>query len=128
MEQRGRGWLLGGAAALAVAAPTAAHAGYAFHRDHILGASLDMEANATAELDAIAAFAAATDEVLRLDAILSTWRADSELSALNASARFRASPDLFDVIAYGEGMRIATRGAFSPRLGAVTAFARAHAG
>lgn len=111
-------WLLGGAAALAWAGPGAAE-GYVAHRDHVLGTSLDIVANAGAE-SAASASAAALDEVLRLDAVLSGWRADSELAALNASSRFAASSDLFEIIAFGEEMRARTGGVFSPRLGLIT--------
>ncbi len=62
---------------------------------------------------------AALAEIARLDSVLSNWRDDSELAALNRSARFVASSDLYKLVAYGEDLRARTSGAFSPRLGAV---------
>lgn len=117
-----RGFLAAGAAA--AAAPWGQAWAGALHRDHVLGASFTMRVNGPAAQRA-AAERAALAEIARLDAVLSGWRADSELAALNASAAFRASPMLFHVIAYGEALRARSDGAFSPRLGAITARRRA---
>lgn len=104
--------LLLGAAAIA-AAPEAFAAEPAFHQDHVLGTSLDILVSGRGSAIAIAA---ARREIARLDEIFSLWRPDSELSALNASTRFRASPELFAVIREAERYRALTGGAFSPRL------------
>ncbi len=58
---------------------------------------------------------AAFDEIARLEAVLSDWRDDSELSRLNrgaASAPFPCSRDLFDFIAAAIGYNRMTGGAF----------------
>src|SRR5262245_47511536 len=75
-----------------------------FHEDHVLGTSLDvgMAGNADATPRALEA---AREEIARLDAIFSGWRDDSELTALNQSASFRASPDLFQVVSDAEYVR-----------------------
>jgi thiamine biosynthesis lipoprotein len=78
-----------------------------------------MTAVGGAAADAEAARAAALAEIARLDALLSGWRADSELARLNASRSHRASPDLFAVVARAEAWRLATDGAYDARLGRV---------
>jgi len=114
--------LMAGVSAVAVAgivAPApAATAGLRFHRDHVLGTSLDLLAVAPDEACARIAAGAAMAEIARLDRVLSAYRADSELTMLNAVAEHDASPDLFAVIAACERWRRDTDGAFSARLGA----------
>ncbi len=109
--------LLGGTAL--VAAPAGAPAIHLFHADHGLGPSLDATITALASPLAEAAMAAIHAEIARLEPILSGWRGDSELAALNGAPVFAASPDLFNVIAAGEAWRARSGGAFSPRLGAL---------
>lgn len=122
-----RSWLLATAAlAPAVLVQPAQAAVHRFHDDHVLGTSLDMlVVGADAESSA-RALAAAKAEIARLDRVLSGWRPDSELAALNASSGpFAASHDLYRVIDRCEGLRRASGGAFSARLGAVEAIWRA---
>ncbi len=107
--------LLGSAAVIAT--PAQASQSWRFHADHVLGTSLDMVVVAAEEKIAGFAVDVAQREIARLDAILSGWRSDSELSALNAASVFTASPDLFAVIAACEDWRAKTAGAFSARLG-----------
>ena len=109
--------LLGGAA---LAMPAQA-ASFAFHFDHVLGTSMDVVIVAADEKAAELATDAAMAEITRLDAILSGWRSDSELRALNSAMVFHASPDLFHVIRAGEKWRADTAGAFSLRLGRLDA-------
>ena len=105
-----------------VAAPSEAPARtWTFHLDHVLGASFDMAVDAASEAEAQFAFAAATGEIARLDRVLSGWRDDSELAALNQVASRRVSPDLFAVLTACESWRERTGGAFSARLGEVEA-------
>jgi thiamine biosynthesis lipoprotein len=62
-------------------------------------------------------FEAVFDEVARLEAVLSNWRDDSELSRLNAGAArapFRCSPDLFEAIVQSIAWAENTGGAFDP--------------
>jgi len=88
-----------------------------FHADHVLGTSLDLAVVATKPLAAALAIDAARTEIARLDEILSAWRSDSELMALNASPSLSVSPDLFAVIGLCETMRGITGGAYSARIG-----------
>ena len=90
---------------------------WAFHLDHVLGTSFDMAVAGTGRAEAEFAFAAATTEIARLDRVLSGWRDDSELSALNHTPHAQASSDLFAVLSACEAWRTQTGGAFSARLG-----------
>ncbi len=113
--------LLSGTALLS--APAQAVSGHAFHADHVLGTSLDVTITALAAPLAQAAMDAIHAEIARLEAVLSGWRDDSELSALNRAAVFNASPDLFRLIQAGEDWRNRSAGAFSIRLGSLAASA-----
>ena len=88
-----------------------------FHADHVLGTSLDLAVVAKKPLAAALAIDAARTEIARLDKILSAWRNDSELMALNASDSLAVSRELFAVIALCEKMRDATGSAYSARIG-----------
>jgi len=105
--------------AATIAPSAAASETWSFHLDHVLGSSFDMAVEAPREAEARFAFAAAVSEISRLEQVLSGWRDDSELAALNRSAGARVSPDLFNVIAACESWRARTGGAFSARLGAM---------
>jgi thiamine biosynthesis lipoprotein len=111
--------LLGSAAVAFQVAPAMASESWSFHYDHVLGTSLDIIAVATNEKFAQAAADAASSTIQRLESLLSGWRDDSELSALNRASEFSASTDLFQVIAACERWRAETGGAFSARLGGV---------
>lgn len=127
MDGRGQfGALLAGAglSALAAAPAQAEVQAYRFHASHVLGTSLDLLAVAPDRATALVAAQAARDEIDRLDAVLSGWRADSELSALNAAGTMRVSADLYRVLAACERWRETTAGAFDGRLGAVLALWR----
>ena len=93
----------------------------ALHKDHILGTSLDMLALSATLNQTQRAFTAAIAEINRLDRILSTYRADSEISALNNVANdgksVAVSADLFSVIDACEAWRNQSGGAFSGRMG-----------
>lgn len=107
-------------AATAVApTPPAEPATHRFHADHVLGTSLDMAVAGASETQARFAFAAAQAEIARLDRVLSAWRADSELSALNRSPGGPVSEELFQVIGACETWRLRSDGAFSARLGVI---------
>lgn len=90
------------------------------HDDHVLGTSLDVTVVARTEVAATLAANAIRAEIDRLDRIFSGWRADSELSALNARDVHVASPELFSLLSSAEAWRAGTDGAFDARLGAVT--------
>lgn len=107
--------LLSGTALLST--PAQAVSVHAFHADHVLGTSLDVTITALAAPLAQAAMAAIHAEIARLETVLSGWRDDSELAALNRASVFHASPDLFRLIEAGESWRSRSGGAFSTRLG-----------
>jgi thiamine biosynthesis lipoprotein len=88
-----------------------------FHADHVLGTSLDLAVVARTPMAAALAIDAARTEIARLDRVLSAWRSDSELMALNASVSMTVSPDLFAVIGLCEKTRGITGGAYSARIG-----------
>ena len=109
---------LTGSAIAALMQPAQAETGtWRFHADHVLGTSLDMAVVAKKPLAAALAIDAARTEIARLDRILSAWRSDSELMALNASQSLAVSPELFAVIVLCEKMRGTTGGAYSARIG-----------
>ena len=111
-----------------VSAPSEATAEtYTFHLDHVLGTSFDLAVEAGTRAEAEFAFAAATGEINRLDRVLSGWRDDSELSALNRGAERQVSPDLYAVLSACESWRAKTGGAFSARLGAAESLASSDA-
>lgn len=114
--------ILGAAAAGAVTAPVAAEA-RVFRAEGVLGTSFALTAVGSVA-DAEAARVAVLAEVARLDAVLSGWRADSELARLNRSKSHVASPDLFAVIVAAEAWRRASDGAYDGRLGRVEALWR----
>lgn len=93
-----------------------------FHKDHVLGTSFDMVTVGLALGGALRAQGAALAEIARLDRVLSGWREDSELAALNRSiGAFSASQDLYAVIEDCEFWREATGGGFDARLGKLEA-------
>ncbi|MFT3728959.1 MAG: DUF2271 domain-containing protein [Terricaulis sp.] len=94
------------------------------HREHVLGTSLGLTIFGADAEGRIHAEAAALAEISRLDRVFSAWRDDSELAGLNRSSVFEASEDLYGVVAFAERMRTVSRGAFSARLGAVSALWR----
>jgi thiamine biosynthesis lipoprotein len=104
--------------AAVLVAPAQAETGtWRFHADHVLGTSLDLAVVSGKPVAAALAIDAARTEIARLDKILSGWRSDSELIALNAADSMRVSPDLFAVIAACEGWRTLSGGAYSARIG-----------
>ncbi len=109
---------LTGSAIAALMQPAQAETGtWRFHADHVLGTSLDLAVVASKPLAAALAIDAARTEIARLDRILSAWRSDSELMALNAAGGLSVSPELFAVISLCERMRDVTGGAYSARIG-----------
>ncbi|MBX3483655.1 DUF2271 domain-containing protein [Phenylobacterium sp.] len=113
--------LFASAAVAAALSPTEAPTTWSYHLDHVLGTSFDMAVEAPRKADADFAFAAAVSEIGRLDRVLSGWRDDSELAALNRAASMTVSNDLFSVLAACERWRAKTDGWFSGRLGGAEA-------
>jgi thiamine biosynthesis lipoprotein len=117
--------LLTGAGLAVLAAPAAEAQASAWRfQAEALGTSLDMVVAAPDQATALVAAQAARDEIARLDLVLSGWRADSELSALNRAETMAVSPDLYCVLAACERWRATTGGAFDARLGRISALWR----
>ncbi|WDS35076.1 DUF2271 domain-containing protein [Pseudoxanthomonas sp.] len=92
-----------------------------FQREDVLGTSFELRVDAAPEV-AGAALLATLAEVARLDAVLSTWRDDSELARFNAGTGPQAvSSDLRAVLSLCEQWRARTEGLFSCRLGSLAA-------
>ena len=70
-----------------------------------------------------AATAAAREEFARLEALLSRFLPDSELSRLNRARRMRVGPDLLRVVQAALRLRRRTGGRFDPTVGAAVAAA-----
>ena len=89
---------------------------FAFHHENVLGTSLELRVRAQDLAAAERAESAALAELDRQDRILSSWRADSELSRW-AATRFAAtpvSPELFRTLAAFDRWRERTSGALDP--------------
>lgn len=101
---------------------THAAGNWAFHHEHVLGTSLEIRIRATDARHARLAEAAVLAAFDHDDAILSTWRKDSEVSRWSAT-RFqpiRVSSSLYDVLAAFDLWRERTSGALDPSVGAAT--------
>jgi len=87
---------------------------FRFHRDFVLGTSMDLTVLATSRREAEAAEGRVIAEVGRLERILSTWEAGSEISRLDSStAAVTCSPELLDVLGACEKWRQRSGGAFN---------------
>ncbi len=89
---------------------------------HTMGTTWEVKvARADLSPDAMRAIGATIDDSLaRVDAALSTWRADSEISRFNADTTtepFAAGPDLLAVVEAAEAVSRATGGAFDITVG-----------
>ena len=99
---------------VALIAGTRRSLAYDFHHDHVMGTSLDLTVFADSESQARSAEVATLDEIERLDSILSTYKAGTEISRLNASTMATAcSPDLFALLVLYQRWSKATGGALS---------------
>jgi thiamine biosynthesis lipoprotein len=78
---------------------------------HTMGTEIELLVDAK---DATEALSAAEAEFRRLEAILSRFRADSELSRLNRAGRLDAGPDLLRVTELALAARDQTAGRFDP--------------
>ena len=89
-------------------------------REGVLGTSFEMIVVDIDESQVEPAVMAALGEIARLEAVLSTWRDDSELSRFNhVVAPAGVSKDLREVLSRCEQWREKTRGTFSCRLGSL---------
>lgn len=111
-----------GLGAAALAAPSLAGLGasgeFSFHRDHVIGTSLDLCVAAPNETTAGAAERVVLDEVERLRLVLSGYDSASEISRLNRSRTpVAVSPELAEVLRAYEEWHCKTGGAFSAQTG-----------
>jgi thiamine biosynthesis lipoprotein len=105
--------IVAGVALLASLSGAPEPARYQARGRHLMGTRLLVETEGGGD----AAIEAAFDEVARLEQVLSNWRADSELSRLNAGAAdgpVRCSPDLFAAVGAALAWAERTSGAFDP--------------
>ena len=92
------------------------------HYEGVLGTSLDLTLYGADRERLQRAGDAALAEIARLEGLLSTWRDDSELMQLNAARSASGlSPELLEVVRHCEAWKETSGGAFSCRLGGVTA-------
>jgi FAD:protein FMN transferase len=79
-----------------------------------MGTDVELLLDAPASADTELALAAAEQEIARLEDLLSRFREDSELSALNRAGRLHAGPDLVRVTQLAIEARERTHGRFDP--------------
>ncbi|MFV0276407.1 MAG: DUF2271 domain-containing protein [Parahaliea sp.] len=118
------GWLL---VAVSSTVANTALAEYAeplrYHRDAVLGTSLDVSVYGAKRSAADAAVRRMERELERLEAVLSTYRSDSELSRANRAGKLApASSDLLAVLRLCEQWRERSAERFSCRMGRVIAY------
>lgn len=94
---------------------------YAFHDPCVLGAYLNILVRAAGQAEAFEAACRARREIDRLNGVFNWRDPASEISRLNASASWVASPDLFAVVAAAERWRALSNNAISGRLGRLLA-------
>jgi len=93
-----------------------------FHREPVLGTSLDLQVSGVDAITAERMLARALERIDALDAELSGWRDDSALARFNAAtAPVALPPALREVLQACEDWRARTDGAFSCRLGTLRA-------
>ena len=96
---------------------------HAYHYEHVLGTSFELNVVATSRAAAQRAESVALTEVDRLDAILSGWSRTSELSRWTRThdVDVAVSPELADVLHACEFWRVRTGGAFDAAAQAIIA-------
>jgi thiamine biosynthesis lipoprotein len=95
---------------------------WTFHQEHVLGTSLEISVRAASQAEAERAEAAALAVFDHDEALLSTWRTDSEVSRW-AKTRFEpvpVSPELFQVLSAFDWWRERTGGALDASVEAAT--------
>jgi len=88
----------------------AAHTSGATRARYLMGTLCEVSASDERQIDA--AFA----EAARVEAMLSTWRDDSELARFNADRSTPVSPELAALLRAVEEQRVLTGGTFEPRI------------
>ncbi len=93
-----------------------------FHHEHVLGTSLELTLRAASAAQARRAEAAALAVFAQDDALLSTWRTDSEAARWSRTryVPVAVSPELFDVLALFDQWRERTGGALDASVEAAT--------
>ncbi|MEM6818598.1 MAG: DUF2271 domain-containing protein [Pseudomonadota bacterium] len=92
------------------------------HYDGVLGTSMDLSVAGVPPARADAAFDAALSEVSRLEALLSDYQPDSEVSKLNRErVTGELSPELAELISHCHHWESETDGRFSCKLGQIRA-------
>ncbi len=92
--------------------------GHSFHRENVLGTSLDLYVSTTSADQAQQCESAVLEEIARLEQILSTREPDSEISRLNrGETPSTGSPELLEVLTLCEHHHQVSNGAFDARLG-----------
>ncbi|MEM6808130.1 MAG: DUF2271 domain-containing protein [Pseudomonadota bacterium] len=90
------------------------------HYGGVLGTSMDLSVVGVSRSEADAAFAAALEETSRLEALLSDYQPDSEVSRLNQARVLETmSPELRELISQCRHWESATGGQFSCKLGQI---------
>ena len=91
---------------------------FAFHRDHVIGTSLDLHVVAPDEATADAAELTALDEIERLRLVFSTYDAGSEISALNRTREpVKVSSEMAEVLTAYTLWQGKSGGAFNGQVG-----------
>jgi len=91
-----------------------------FHRDHVLGTSLDLAVTPAAQGEAF--LGAVLAEVARLEALLSTWKQDTPLAKLNRGETITAAaPEVLELLELADTWRTRTNGAFDVRVASAIA-------
>ena len=109
---------LGAPTSTAAAAPARPELVYRSHR--AMGTQITLTAYTTDPAGAVLAFDDAFREFDRLEALMTTWREDSEISRLNAAAGKRPvpiTPELFDALARAQALSVLTSGKFDVTFG-----------
>lgn len=101
---------------LGIAGPAVSQT-FTYHQDHVLGTSIDVTIASADKREADLAWKAILNEVSRLDALISTWRPDSEISRLNTERAVTASPETGEVLVLCRHWRQETDGAVDCRIG-----------
>ncbi|MDP3940025.1 MAG: FAD:protein FMN transferase [Deltaproteobacteria bacterium] len=104
------------AVALLAAAVTAAGEGRVFVRSrYLMGTAVEIKARGADAAETQGAINAAFDEIARLEALMTTWSADSDVSRVNAMAGrapVRVAPEVIEVVEHALGVSRLTGGAF----------------
>jgi thiamine biosynthesis lipoprotein len=121
-----QGWrhVAGAALAAALLAGAPPRAQEAPHREsrRLMGTLCDVQVHHPDAGLARRAATAALDEMARVDALLSNYKPDSELSRMNREAPrapFQASPELFEFVSLCRRFHEDSQGTFDPTVGAV---------